>query len=199
MAEVGLTPEPTTAVVLAGGRGSRLGGLEKGEILMGGERLVDIVAAAARESGCERVIIAGDVRSAGAENVREDPPFGGPVAGLAAALALVESEWILLLACDLPHARLLCHLLLGSFREVGPEVDGLVALRDGRVQWLAGFYRRASIDGALGRITDPAHASMQSLLGGLALREVQDPDGLSRDVDTPEDLKALTTREEEKT
>jgi len=38
--------------VLAGGRGSRLGSREKGEIRIGGERLVDIVVGGALASGC---------------------------------------------------------------------------------------------------------------------------------------------------
>ncbi|MDQ2623078.1 MAG: NTP transferase domain-containing protein, partial [Actinomycetota bacterium] len=89
-----LIPEPTVAVVLAGGRGSRLGGREKGEILIGGERLIDTVVEAALDAGCVRALIAGETRSASATNVNEEPRFGGPAAGLAATLPRIEEEWI---------------------------------------------------------------------------------------------------------
>ena len=47
------------AVVLAGGRGSRLGGVDKAGIVLNGERLVDRAVAAARANGAERVVIVG--------------------------------------------------------------------------------------------------------------------------------------------
>ena len=154
------------------------------------------MVSAAREHGCEEVVVAGDIEAAGAVTVREDPPFGGPAAGLAAALPLAESEWVLVLACDLPHARLLCHLLFESFRGVDPGIDGLVALYENRIQWLAGLYRRRSVEAALAPLGDAADASMRDLFGGLELREVQDPEGLSKDIDTPEELEAWTQRKE---
>jgi len=181
---------------LAGGRGSRLGGREKGEIRIGGERLIDIVVSGALAAGCGQAVIAGDIGSACAKTVREDPPFSGPAAGLAAVLPEVNTAWIMLLACDLPHARLLSHLLAESFHHLGPGFDGLLALHEGRVQWLAGIYRKASIESALERIDNPEGASMRTLLGGLKLREVQDPEGLSRDIDTPEELEAITKESE---
>ncbi|MCB0830751.1 MAG: NTP transferase domain-containing protein [Solirubrobacterales bacterium] len=183
--------------MLAGGRGSRLGGIEKGEIRLGDRRLIDVVVDAALAAGCERALIAGGIGSSRAVSIREDPPFGGPAAGLAAALPEVRSDWIMLLACDLPHAGLLCHLLAGSFRHITAELDGLVALSDSRIQWLAGIYRRSSIEKAVARQMDLNGASLRSLLGDLKLREVQDPERLAHDIDTPEDLKALTRREEE--
>ena len=184
-------------MVLAGGRGSRLGGREKGEIQIAGRRLIDLVVTAALASGCERAIVAGDVTADGSTSVREDPPFGGPVAGLAAALPEVKTNWIMLLGCDLPHAGLLCRLLAESFRDVAPETDGLVALTDGRVQWLAGIYRRTSIERSLTSLDAVDGASLRDLFGGMALREVQDPEGLARDVDTPEDLERLTQGEDQ--
>ena len=147
------------------------------------------MVSAARGHGCEEVVVAGDIEAAGAVTVREDPPFGGPAAGLAAALPLAESEWVLVLACDLPHARLLCHLLFESFRGVDPGIDGLVALYENRIQW-------RSVEAALARLGDAADASMRDLFGGLELREVQDPEGLSKDIDTPEELEAWTQRKE---
>lgn len=82
------------AIVLAGGRGSRLGGVDKAALELGGERLVARVVAATREAGADRVVVVGPGSAAvpDATLVREDPPFSGPLPALAAGLdALLAS------------------------------------------------------------------------------------------------------------
>src|SRR5262249_61472310 len=76
------------AIVLAGGRGRRIGGRDKPALPVGGRsmlrRVLDAVA------GADPRVIVGPVRSdvpAGVAQVREHPPGGGPVAALAARLA----------------------------------------------------------------------------------------------------------------
>jgi CTP:molybdopterin cytidylyltransferase MocA len=69
------------AVILAGGRGSRLGA-SKPDLRVGGLRLLDIALAAA--SGAGRIVVVGDVDvPTGVLRTREEPAFGGPVAALA--------------------------------------------------------------------------------------------------------------------
>ena len=76
------------AIVLAGGRGSRMAGLagspsaevDKPALTVGGRRLVDIALAAV--SGCRRTVLVGPTRDAVAGSVvqtRESPAGGGPV------------------------------------------------------------------------------------------------------------------------
>lgn len=183
-------------MVLAGGRGSRLGGREKGELRVGGERLIDTVVEAALEAGCRSAIVVGDIACEKATVLREDPPFGGPAAGLAAAMPLAESDWIMLLACDLPHARSLCRLLAGESARVGPREDGVITILDGHPQWLAGCYRCSALADALAETGGPDGTSMRQLTGNLDLRQVDDPHGWSRDIDTPADLERMTTEGE---
>ncbi len=182
-------------MILAGGRGSRLGGREKGDIRISGERLIDLVNRAAREVGCQEVIIAGDITSDGAVTVREEPPFGGPAAGLAAALGEVTGDWVLLLACDLARAGQLGELISSAFDPTTAEGDGMVVVERGRRQWLSGLYRRSSVEKSLAGIERVSGTSLESLLGTLNLVEIDDPDGLSRDIDTPEDLAAIQRKE----
>lgn len=178
-------------MVLAGGRGARLGGRDKGEIRIDGRRLIDIVVDAALAVDCERVIVAGETVSTSATNVVERPRFGGPVAGLAAALPETGSEWILLLACDLPQAADLCRLIDDAAGQTGPQGDGLIVSAAGRSQWLAGLYRRTAIEARLDRLDEPSDASLREVLGDLELQEAEDPAGWSRDIDTPDDLAAV--------
>ncbi|QYM76670.1 NTP transferase domain-containing protein [Leucobacter luti] len=66
------------AILFAGGRGSRLGGVDKAELRLGGARLVDRVVAGARAAGAHRIVVVGPahVVPAGCRAAREDPPFG---------------------------------------------------------------------------------------------------------------------------
>jgi len=89
-------PVAFDAIVLAGGRGSRLvdvvEGTVKPEVLVGGIALVDYALAAV--AGARRVVLVAppQVARPGVVTVLEDPPDGGPVAGLAAGLVALRSE-----------------------------------------------------------------------------------------------------------
>jgi len=84
---------PIDLIVLAGGRGSRLGGAVKPAVEVAGRTLLSRVLDA--RTLARRVVIVGPVSArvaAGPEAsgvlwALEDPPFGGPVAGIAAGLA----------------------------------------------------------------------------------------------------------------
>lgn len=194
------------AVVLAGGRGTRLGGVSKGDVEVGGRRLVDISVGAALGVGASRVIVVGSLAvAAPAVVIREDPPFGGPGAGLAAALPNVTAPWLLLLACDLPRAPELVAQLLSVGGSTAPRneisragADGTVIVdANGRPQWLAGVYRTQAVRDAL------AVVASQSGVQGLAVRRILEPldlafvpdeQGASDDIDTPEQLLAARER-----
>jgi molybdopterin-guanine dinucleotide biosynthesis protein A len=118
------------AIILAGGRSSRLGGSPKAELTYDGETLLRRSITAAR--GARRLVVVGpefrdlppDVLSC-----REDPPFAGPAAAIAAGLERLGSPdgapgsqpeahpgvpaeqpgtdadaYVLVLACDMPRA-----------------------------------------------------------------------------------------------
>lgn len=77
------------AIILAGGRGSRLGGLRKPELALDGRRLVDRALAAA--AGARRIVVVGDAEvPEETPHTREDPPYGGPVAALEAGMAFLQ-------------------------------------------------------------------------------------------------------------
>lgn len=198
------------AVILAGGRGSRLGGASKGDLEVGGRRLVDIAVSAAREAGAARIVVVGPVTvDAPTVVVREEPPFGGPAAGLAAALPRVAAQRVLVLACDLPRAAELVALLLGnggqrregrheSARDLADRLgaDGRVVVDgDGRTQWLAGLYRTQAIRDAVATWgqANVDGLPVRRLLEPLDLAPLRDEEGASADIDTPEQL--ATARE----
>lgn len=176
------------AVLLAGGRGSRMGGIRKPLLEVGGTTLLDAAHRAAAAAGCDPIVLVGPPDDAHAHLtwIREDPPFTGPVAAIIAALTLLTAPRTLVLACDLPRAEDAVHALLAA----PAAADGVcLADADGRRQWLTGLYRTDALRVAAERIADAGRdASARALLGGLVIRGVPTSDEVVQDVDTWDDL-----------
>nr|WP_301952307.1 NTP transferase domain-containing protein [Rathayibacter sp. VKM Ac-2857] len=185
---------PFDAVILAGGRGERLGGAAKPLLEHDGSTL--LAHALAAVAGSRSVVVAGPPELhdgvGTARLVQEDPAFGGPVAGLAAALPLLARtgapEWIAVLAADLVDPAPALERLLASAAAADPATDALLAVDgDGRAQLLLGLHRRAALTAALERLPWADGASVRALLAGLTVLLVEVPAGSTADVDDPAD------------
>ncbi len=101
------------AVVLAGGRGERLGGVIKANLTIGGRRLLERVSAVLAEA--ETILVScgsfdpASLRLLPGQLAIPDLPteYGGPLAGLAAAVQWATGqsqppEWLILAAVDTP-------------------------------------------------------------------------------------------------
>jgi molybdopterin-guanine dinucleotide biosynthesis protein A len=179
------------AILLAGGRGSRMGGVRKPLLDVGGTTLLDAAISAAREADCDPIIGVGDSAiavSALASKivwVREEPPFGGPAAAIVTALPLVDAPLTFVLACDLPRVGDAVHLLRG----VSMTGDGVCLNASGQRQWLIGLYRTDALREAAMALPDEGRdAPVRSLLGGLAITPVAASDDVAADIDTWDDL-----------
>jgi molybdopterin-guanine dinucleotide biosynthesis protein A len=181
---------PWAAVVLAGGSGRRLGGVDKPALVVGGRTLLDRAVAAAAEAGAARTVVVGPRRDTErpVSWTREDPPGSGPLAGLAAGLAALgdRPDAVVVLAADLPKvsSSLVERLLAG----LGEKAD-TVAVVDpqGWVQPLVAAYRTGPLLAALEAVGDPRDRPVRSLLEYLRVATVADADGAA-DIDTPGDL-----------
>ncbi|TDU05166.1 molybdopterin-guanine dinucleotide biosynthesis protein A [Streptomyces sp. 846.5] len=184
--------EPGTydAVVLAGGTARRFGGAtDKVALEVDGTALLDRVLAGC--AGARATVVVGPRRPTRrpVSWVREQPPGGGPVAAVAAALPSVTADRILLLAADLPFFEPATAALL--LRELDGEPGVAVAVlvdADGRDQPLAAAYRTAPLLAALAALGDPAGLPLRRLVGGLTTRRIADADGAALDCDTWDDL-----------
>ena len=95
------------SIILAGGAASRMGA-DKGALVWLDRRAIDRVAALARVAGAEALVSVG-AADYGLPRVVEDPPLGGPVAGVLAGMAALRTlgcERGLVLAVDAPTIRL---------------------------------------------------------------------------------------------
>ncbi|HEY2487986.1 MAG TPA: NTP transferase domain-containing protein [Streptosporangiaceae bacterium] len=160
------------AVVLAGGRASRLGGADKPALVVGERSLLASVTAAAAAAGARVVVVVGPPRpglvlTAGRLRVvREDPPGSGPVPALRRGLAEVSAPWVLVLAADLPFIRA-GHLtsLLAAAAGARPAAGAVLADDSGRPQWLAGCWPTAALRAASSGYRG---GSLRGLLGPLS-------------------------------
>ncbi|RCW45998.1 molybdopterin-guanine dinucleotide biosynthesis protein A [Halopolyspora algeriensis] len=181
--------EEFAAIILAGGRGSRLGGTDKAALRIEGRSLLERTLAAVESA--EPVVVVGPPRVVSREVVwtHEDPPGGGPLAGLDAGLRAVPPavEFVAVLAVD--HPYLAPATLRRLVRAVVTESRGAGAVltdTEGIPQWLLGVWRtgalRAGIPGQVGG------GSVRSVLQPLEPVLVPGEGSEVSDVDTPRDL-----------
>lgn len=98
-------------------------------------------------------------------------PIRAPLAGLFTALTLSESDWVAVLAVDLPFVT--ADLLTYLVDKIGDEIDTVVALQpDGRPQVLCGIFRRVAVLPIVERSLDGSDLSMRTLLSKLRTRSI---------------------------
>ena len=201
---------------------SRLNGVPKSRLRFRDRTLLEQTLAAVsapatvHPTAVRRIVVVGDVADSSVSPdvlvTREEPPYSGPAAGIAAGLTAlgsadpIPSDYTLVLGCDMPGiGAAVAPLLSALFTQalftqalvtqaplkqapLTQPGDGVIAV-DGRnrLQPLAAAYRTA-------RLTAAAEAkraagileglSVFQLIAGLALTDVVVPPGATDDVDT---------------
>lgn len=171
-------------IVLAGGAARRLSGVDKPALPVGGKPLLARALAALAEA--DPVIVVGPERPGFGDVrwTRETEPGTGPVAALAAGLALVDTEIVVVLAGDLAGVR---KSTVDRLVAALGSASGAVLVDTGGVrQWLLGAWHTEALSGALPETVE--NASLRRTLGELDIVEVPEEPGESADIDTPEDL-----------
>jgi molybdopterin-guanine dinucleotide biosynthesis protein A len=179
---------PAWAVVLAGGTSRRWDGRDKTRVAVDGRTVLDRVLGAL-PAGTSAVVV-GEPRETELPVTwtREDPPGGGPAAGLHAGLRAVPTGTdVLLLAADLARVDLLVPAILRDplHREARVVVD-----EDGRAHWTSALLSARGADVVRG-LADLHGASLREVFARLDLEQVPAPRGALDDLDSPADLQRL--------
>jgi molybdopterin-guanine dinucleotide biosynthesis protein A len=176
------------ALILAGGKSSRLGGASKSRLVVSGQSLLARTIQAVAGSDVRHTVIVGDEGMDAVVAIREEPAFAGPVAATAAGLRALsaDSDAVLVVACDMPGIASALPVLLGDLTG-----DGAIAVDRGRRQQLAVVIRTAALRQALTGLPTVVDASMRDLIAGLDLIEVVVPQGSTDDIDTWDDAARL--------
>ncbi|MGH3447117.1 MAG: molybdenum cofactor guanylyltransferase [Nocardioidaceae bacterium] len=199
-------PSRFDAIVLAGGAGRRLGGVDKASLTIGGDTLLDrALRAVARAAN---VVVVGPPRRPlprrplprGVLSTSEEPPGGGPVAGIEAGLDLVDAPLVVVLACDMPFvtASTVADLVGMLDIDEGQHADGAVLVDDGgRPQPLAAAYRTEPLRAAVAGLPHTRDAAVRDLTRPLTLAEQAVDADLTHDCDTWPDVAWTRERLEE--
>ncbi|KNX38464.1 molybdenum cofactor guanylyltransferase [Luteipulveratus halotolerans] len=189
-----------TAVVLCGGRSSRFGS-DKTRAPLGATTVLDRLLADLPEHW--PVVAVGERRRTSRDVTwtRESPAFAGPLAAVEAALPLVDTSVLVLIAGDMPYAGRAASQLVAALGATSAgtadddatdtnDAEAVVAIDpSGRRQPLLAAYRTDVVRRALPQPT--ANAPMRRLLDALTVAELPVGEQQAADVDTPADLERL--------
>jgi molybdopterin-guanine dinucleotide biosynthesis protein A len=182
--------------VLAGARGSRLGGVDKAALDLHGRPILEHLLSALSPLAREIVVVANDDRLADDPRLRviRDPdPHAGVLPALLAALGTASSDLLLLVACDMPFVsrRLMEHLI-----GLAADHDAVVPRVDGYEQVMHAVYRVGPCRAAVANALERGRRRMIAFLDEVDTRYVEEPELRRLDpelrsffnVNTPEDL-----------
>ncbi|MDH2444599.1 NTP transferase domain-containing protein [Amnibacterium sp. CER49] len=183
------------AIVLTGGRASRLGGIDKCALEVRGRRLLDI-ALAATEHAAARVVV-GPQREdlpAGVRAVQDTEPYAGTPSAVEtglAALAPWAAPMTAVVAADQPRADDALAVVLAS---VAPSTDAeawVAVDPGGEPHALLAVYRTEALARAIAEARREAGTpgrKLRGILPRLAVQPVRLFGYLCADIDTPVDL-----------
>jgi molybdenum cofactor guanylyltransferase len=184
-----------SAVILAGGMGTRLGGVKKALVEVGGapvvQRVLDVVAPLVAET----ILVDNDQGLAylGLRIVPDVETRAGPLTALYSGLAAATSPLCLVLACDMPF---LGRQLLQWLIDQSAEADVVMPVVEGHLEPMHTVYRREPCLAAIERARGQGQQRMTAFLRDVRVREIAEPELRARDpqlhsflnVNTPEDL-----------
>lgn len=187
-----------TGLLLAGGRGARMGGADKGLLLLDGEPLALHVLRRLRPQVGSVLISANrnaDTYRAWAPVVgdADAAAFAGPLAGIAAAMHAMKTGWLAVAPCDLPH------LPADAYARLAATLDGAAAAfaaPPARSHSLVCLLHRStlpSLDAALSR----GEARVSAWLDAVGARDLPFADETAfANLNSPAELAASQARKE---
>jgi len=189
-----------SAIVLAGGQSSRMG-QDKALLPIQGVPLLQLVCDVAQS--CTRLVY---IVTPWPERyqllpacqfIREvpSPQPHGPLVGFAQGLVQVKTDWVLLLACDLPRLRVeVLQDWASELNNVNPETSALLPRHAKGWEPLCGFYRRSCLP-TLTDFINQGGSSFQQWLTQISVQLLPLPedDQMLFNCNTPTDLEVINS------
>ncbi|MFC7300223.1 molybdenum cofactor guanylyltransferase [Cognatiluteimonas weifangensis] len=179
-----------TLGILAGGRGTRLGGCDKAwltregvpQVLRWQRRFADVVGAVLVSANTDP----GRYAAHGLQVVADRAPAGGPLAGLEALAQACASPWLLTLPVDLVEVDA---CLLPTLRAAA-SANGAFAADDDGPQPLVALWRVAALRAAAPRALQAGALAVHALQAGLGMACARCAGVRFGNLNTPDDLQA---------
>lgn len=189
-----------SAMILTGGTSTRFGS-DKSRAMLGENSLIEKLLTTL-PSEIEIVIVGPQLQETSrvVRYTQESPLGGGPVAAIEAGLQLVHTEFVAIVATDMPFASVILDTLTKNFPDAEDATIPLDA--QGVRQTLCALYRVDSLREAVTTLGSTQGQSMRKLTQLLSIKELPLKASLQRillDVDTPADLdRAIILNKEQK-
>jgi len=176
-----------TALILAGGKATRLGGIAKHEIVIGGETIFARQVRVLSPRVSEVIVSGADV--AGYRTVRDAIDGAGPLAGIAAGLAAATTEWLLVVAGDMPY--LTGELIDQMIALAGDDIDAVGVRSGGLPEPLLAVLSKRMVPLVEARLAAGRHKASGLLTDeGARVRWLDDPDPRALvNINSPADLR----------
>jgi len=206
-----MTGPRVAAVILAGGKGERLGGVIKANLVIGGVRLLDRVTRAIAGAASPVLVAYGavdpDLLALGERHIPipdPDTEYAGPLAGVAAAIAWCETQtdipdYLVSVAVDTPFFP--PDFIGRALSVISTAVPAVVARYGDQDYPTNALWRLASVRGLPSRlVAGTAPRSLKRLAAELGARPLDWPQSAAGDpfanANTPADVLALQARAE---
>jgi molybdopterin-guanine dinucleotide biosynthesis protein A len=200
--------EDCTALILAGGESRRMG-QDKSLLVLDGKTLLEHVTGTMHSLFPEVIVSVRRLREdIETQQVCDEQVASGPLAGLIAGIAQVNSPWIFAVACDMPFVNAAMINQLAKYRYESlrhNSLQAVVPMIDGHSQPLAAFYATNTLE-IMRKSLATGDNSIRGVLKSLTVRyvseaELRESDPLMRsffDLDTPGDLARVKNMKETK-
>lgn len=179
-----------SALILAGGRATRMGGIDKRSLVIDGLTIFERQCAVLAPRVAE-ILVSARTPVPGFRTVADAVTGQGPLGGIAAGLAAATTPWVLVVAGDMPF--LSGDLIDALLAAATPEVDAVGIRVAGLPEPLLCMLEVAAAAPSVARRLAEGRRKASRLLddGELRVAWIDDPDPAAlRNINTPDDLAA---------
>lgn len=159
--------------ILVGGASRRMG-QDKAQLRLGPETLLDRIARQLSAVTSSVTLVGGPEAYIGHSlpNVPDVYEKWGALGGIHAALSAAKTDWIIVIACDLPFVTRDLFERLKNFAD--ESIDSIVPMQpDGRPQPVCALYRRETCLPEIERLVNAGEHTPRALLANVRTRHVQ--------------------------
>ena len=189
--------QKVSLAILAGGKSSRLGGIDKALITVDGIPLISRIYNTFRAEVSEVIVISNSSRTypVDAPNFPDIIPNCGPLGGIHSALTNASSSLVLIVSVDMPFAsKDIFQQLLNLYQQSNAEV--IVPKHGDFLEPLFGLYSKTLVSRINSILSDNQGHPITELLSQSNTQYLELPDDFQTrmwfyNINTPDDLKAL--------
>ncbi len=135
-----------TGIILAGGKASRMRGIDKAMIMIDGKTIIERSVETLRDVVDDIIVVSDNDYSFKGINVimvRDIKKDKGPIMGIYSGLIASKTEWNFICGCDMPYLN--SSIILTLIENIG-ESEAVVPVVDGKKEPLCALYSKRLIE-----------------------------------------------------